>query len=240
MFQLEAVSKTFGQGAKAVPVLRAISLTLDHGELCAIMGASGSGKSTLMALMGLLDRPSGGRLLFRGRDLTAAPADDLAGIRNRDIGFVFQAFHLLPRLTARDNVALPLLYRGTPRPVALAEADARLEQVGLAHRRHHRPAELSGGQRQRTAIARALVGRPSVLLADEPTGNLDSRSAEEIMTILTRLNAGDGVTVVIVTHDPSIAATCRRRIVISDGRLCEDSRPVLDTAVPVPAERGRP
>ncbi|QCO04554.1 ABC transporter ATP-binding protein [Azospirillum argentinense] len=222
LIALEGVSKTFLSGKRPVPVLQSVSLSVGAGELCAIMGVSGSGKSTLMTLMGLLDRPSAGRRLFRGRDLGPASGDDLADIRNREIGFIFQAFHLLPRLSALDNVAMPLLYRGTPRREALARAEARLEQVGLAHRLHHLPDEMSGGQRQRVAVARALIGQPSILLADEPTGNLDSQSAQDIMATLVALNRDIGATVIIVTHDPSIAARCHRRILIRDGRLAED------------------
>ncbi|MGY0788035.1 ABC transporter ATP-binding protein [Azospirillum argentinense] len=222
LIALEGVSKTFLSGKRLVPVLQSVSLSVSAGELCAIMGVSGSGKSTLMTLMGLLDRPSAGRLLFRGRDLGPASGDDLADIRNREIGFIFQAFHLLPRLSALDNVAMPLLYRGMPRREALARAEARLEQVGLAHRLHHLPDEMSGGQRQRVAVARALIGQPSILLADEPTGNLDSQSAQDIMATLVALNRDIGATVIIVTHDPSIAARCHRRILIRDGRLAED------------------
>ncbi|MGY0835585.1 ABC transporter ATP-binding protein [Azospirillum argentinense] len=222
LIALEGVSKTFLSGKRPVPVLQSVSLSVGAGELCAIMGVSGSGKSTLMTLMGLLDRPSAGRLLFRGRDLGPASGDDLADIRNREIGFIFQAFHLLPRLSALDNVAMPLLYRGMPRREALARAEARLEQVGLAHRLHHLPDEMSGGQRQRVAVARALIGQPSILLADEPTGNLDSQSAQDIMATLVGLNRDIGATVIIVTHDPSIATRCHRRILIRDGRLAED------------------
>ncbi|PNQ95209.1 ABC transporter ATP-binding protein [Azospirillum argentinense] len=222
LIALEGVSKTFLSGKRLVPVLQSVSLSVSAGELCAIMGVSGSGKSTLMTLMGLLDRPSAGRLLFRGRDLGPASGDDLADIRNREIGFIFQAFHLLPRLSALDNVAMPLLYRGMLRREALARAEARLEQVGLAHRLHHLPDEMSGGQRQRVAVARALIGQPSILLADEPTGNLDSQSAQDIMATLVALNRDIGATVIIVTHDPSIATRCHRRILIRDGRLAED------------------
>lgn len=230
LLALENVSKSYRNGSVDASVLRAVSFYVSSGEMCSIMGTSGSGKSTLMNIMGLLDRPSAGRLVFRGQDLGSASADELADIRNREIGFVFQAFHLLPRLSARDNVALPLLYRGIARPDALAEAKVRLEQVGLGHRTRHRPEEMSGGQRQRVAIARALVGRPSMLLADEPTGNLDSESAQDIMALLTQLNEDSGTTVVIITHDPSISARCRRRVVIHDGRLTEDT-----ASQPVPA-----
>jgi putative ABC transport system ATP-binding protein len=226
---LDNVAKSYRNGTVEVPVLSGISLSIQAGEMCSIMGASGSGKSTLMNLMGLLDRPSAGRLVFGGHDVGTASPDQLADIRNRQIGFVFQAFHLLPRLSARDNVALPLLYRGVARPAAQAEAEARLDQVGLGHRARHRPEEMSGGQRQRVAIARALVGRPAILLADEPTGNLDSHAAHEVMELLIRLNQESGTTVAVITHDPSISTRCRRRVVISDGRITQDS---LHGAVP--------
>ena len=221
LLHLSNISKTYRSGAVTMRVLDDVSLSVAQGDMCAIMGASGSGKSTLMHLMGLLDRPCAGSLRFRDQDLAQSSGDDLAEIRNREIGFVFQAFHLLPRLDALDNVALPLLYRGIPRAAARAEAEMRLDQVGLANRRHHRPDEMSGGQRQRVAIARALIGRPSILLADEPTGNLDSHAAKDIIALLQQLNQDFGTSIVIITHDPSIAAACRRRLSITDGRLSE-------------------
>lgn len=223
LLRLRRVSKTYRNGGAEVPVLKEISLSVYAGEMCSIMGSSGSGKSTLMNIIGLLDKPTTGTVIFGESDLSQASSNMLADIRNDKIGFVFQAFHLLPRLSAIDNVALPLMYRGISRAAARIEAEARLEEVGLAHRRSHRPEELSGGQRQRVAIARALVGRPSILLADEPTGNLDSQAAQDIMDLLVFLNESVKMTVVVITHDPLISARCPRRIVIQDGRLTKDS-----------------
>ncbi|MCJ2126314.1 ABC transporter ATP-binding protein [Methylobacterium sp. J-077] len=187
------------------------------------MGASGSGKTTLMNLIGLLDRPSHGEIHLDGVPTAYLRDDDLAVLRNRRIGFVFQAFHLLPRLPALDNVALPLLYRGLGKRLRRARAAEALHKVGLADRASHRPDELSGGQRQRVAIARALVGGPTLLLADEPTGNLDSRAADDIMALFLALNRDLGVTILIVTHDPAVAARCPRRIVMRDGRVLDDT-----------------
>lgn len=223
LFHLDAVTKSFRDGPHHHIALKAVSLTLQSGELCAIVGASGSGKSTLLTLLGFLDPPTTGCLSFRGTPVAAPSADTLATLRNREIGFVFQSFHLLPRLTARDNVALPLLYRAMPRDDARARAEACLQRVGLGHRLDHRPSQMSGGQRQRVAIARALVGHPSILLADEPTGNLDSHAAAEIMDMLVRLNEDDGLTVVIVTHDLTLAARCKRQITIADGQITDDT-----------------
>lgn len=216
---LDGVHKSHGRAAGAVQVLRDVSLDIRQGEVCAIVGASGSGKSTLLSLMGLLDRPDSGRLRFEGEEVGAASADRLAALRNRRIGFVFQSFHLLPRLTALENVALPFLYRGVPQRQGRDRAAAMLERVGLGDRLHHRPEEMSGGQRQRVAVARAVVGDPALLLADEPTGNLDSATARQIIDLFFALNADLGVTVVLVTHDPAIAARCGRQLVMRDGRL---------------------
>ena len=222
MIEIENLTKDYRLGDDAVPVLKGVSLAIAAGELCALVGASGSGKTTLMNIVGLLDRPSAGRYQFRGLDVSALGADAAADIRNREIGFIFQSFHLLQHLTALDNVALPLLYRGERRNVGRDLAFGRLEQVGLADRAGHRPGQLSGGQRQRVAIARALIGEPALLLADEPTGNLDSRTAEEIMDLLIGLNAALGVTLVVVTHDPAVSARCPRRILIRDGVIEDD------------------
>jgi putative ABC transport system ATP-binding protein len=214
----ENVSRTYELGGVSVPALRGVSLSVGEGDYVAIVGTSGSGKSTLMHLLGGLDRPSGGTLLIGGRDVaTLAPAE-LARVRNEVIGFVFQSFHLLPRTTARDNVALPLVYRGTARRERRARAAELLERVGLGHRIDHRPNQMSGGEQQRVAIARALVTGPSVLLADEPTGNLDTTTGESVLSLLESLNA-DGVAVVLVTHDRDVAARARRRIEMRDGSI---------------------
>lgn len=216
MIELEEIHKDYGVGENGVRVLHGITLAIAQGEMCAIMGASGSGKSTLLNILGLLDRPTSGRYRLEEIDVQDAEADKLADLRNHKIGFVFQAFHLLPRLSVLDNVAHPLLYRGIPKHERRKRANEELERVGLGHRVDHRPEELSGGQRQRVAIARALVGAPSLILADEPTGNLDSSSAVEIMRFLKHLNEALGVTVV-VTHDTTVAECCGRRIVVRDG-----------------------
>jgi len=217
MIELEEIHKDYGVGENGVRVLHGITLGIAQGEMCAIMGASGSGKSTLLNILGLLDRPTSGRYRLEEIDVQDAKADKLADLRNHKIGFVFQAFHLLPRLSALDNVAHPLLYRGIPKHERRKRANGELERVGLGHRVDHRPEELSGGQRQRVAIARALVGAPSLILADEPTGNLDSSSAVEIIRFLKHLNEALGVTVVVVTHDTTVAECCGRRIVVRDG-----------------------
>lgn len=217
MIQLNNIHKAYGSGAASVEVLKGVSLRMERGEMCAIMGASGSGKSTLLNILGLLDRPTSGRYRLDDIEVQSADADELADLRNHKIGFVFQAFHLMGRLTALDNVAHPLLYRGLSQSERRPLAQAELERVGLGDRIHHRPEELSGGQRQRVAIARALVGTPSLILADEPTGNLDSAAAAEIMNLLTEMNSSLGLTVIVVTHDPTIAERCHRRIVVRDG-----------------------
>lgn len=192
------------------------------GESCAIVGASGSGKSTLLNILGLLDRPDSGAYRFAEHDIFSVDGDRLAAIRNRLIGFVFQSFNLLPRLNALDNVALPLSYRGMPRREALERAEAMLARVGLAERAGHRPADLSGGQRQRVAIARALVGEPALILADEPTGNLDASTAKEVLELLLTLNRERQVTLVVVTHDPSLAARLGRQLTVRHGEVHED------------------
>ncbi len=207
----------------SVPALRGVTLTIEPGDYVAIVGPSGSGKSTLMHLLGGLDRPTSGQLLLGGRDVASLSAGDLARLRNEVIGFVFQSFHLLARTSARDNVALPLIYRGLRRAERRRRADGMLERVGLGHRLDHRPNQLPGGEQQRVAIARALVTDPSVLLADEPTGNLDSRSGEAVLALLEELNAERGVALAVVTHDAAVAERARRRIAMRDGVIVSES-----------------
>jgi putative ABC transport system ATP-binding protein len=214
------VRRTYELDGVTVPALRGVSLTVAADDYLAIVGASGSGKSTLMHLLGGLDRPTGGRLVIGGRDVATLSASEMARLRNETIGFVFQSFHLLARTTAQDNVALPLIYRGAGRKERRARAAEMLQRVGLEHRLGHRPSQMSGGEQQRVAIARALVTGPSVLLADEPTGNLDSATGQSVLALLESLN-GDGVAVVLVTHDRDVAARARRRIVMRDGLIVE-------------------
>ncbi|EGV19959.1 ABC transporter ATP-binding protein [Thiocapsa marina] len=221
LLELEGIRKEFQIGPARLEILKGISFEVAAGELLAVMGTSGSGKSTLMNILGLLDRPSAGRYRIAGEDIGQLDEPSLARLRNERIGFVFQQFNLLPRLNARDNVALPLQYRGLPRREALARARAMLDAVGMGDRDHHRPNELSGGQQQRVAVARALVGEPSLILADEPTGALDSRVGQEIMEMFLRLHREQGTTVIIITHDPGIAAQCARLLRMRDGLLVE-------------------
>jgi putative ABC transport system ATP-binding protein len=216
------VTRTYELGGVSVPALRGVSLVVEPGDYVAIAGPSGSGKSTLMHLLGGLDRPSGGRLVIGGRDVSTLSPPEMARLRNETIGFVFQAFHLLPRTTAVDNVALPLVYRGAGARQRRAKAAEMLERVGLGHRLHHRPNQLSGGEQQRVAIARALVTDPAVLLADEPTGNLDTVTGGAVLTLLEELNATSGVALVIVTHDRDVAARARRRIAMRDGQIVSE------------------
>lgn len=223
MLRLSDVTKTYGAPSQPWQALRGVSLKIAAGEFCAVLGPSGSGKSTLMNIVGLLDRPTSGEVLLDGAPVDMTSAETAASTRNRTLGFIFQSFHLLPRLSAWENVALPLLYRGVSRRERRAPALAMLELVGLADRAEHRPAELSGGQRQRVALARALVGEPRLLLADEPTGSLDSMTARDVMTLLEDLNQRLGVTVLMVTHDRDLAARCPRRIELLDGQVRLDT-----------------
>jgi putative ABC transport system ATP-binding protein len=215
------LDKAYAMGDQVVHALRGVSVRIEAGEFVAIMGASGSGKSTLMNILGCLDRPSAGTYRLAGEEVQALSADALAAIRNRRIGFVFQQFNLLPRTTALENVELPMVYAGVKPAERHARAQQALARVGLAERAGHTPAALSGGQQQRVAIARALVNAPQLILADEPTGALDSQTSEDIMGLLAQLNA-QGITVMLVTHEPDIAAWARRRIVFRDGRIVED------------------
>jgi putative ABC transport system ATP-binding protein len=219
LLQLESVSKTYGRGDAAVRALQDVSFSVAEGDFTAVIGPSGSGKSTLMHILGCLDVPTSGGYMFAGEDVSRMTEYELAGVRNRRIGFVFQQFHLLPTMSAWRNVELPLLYRSAQdRKAAALRA---LDQVGLADRVNHKPTELSGGQQQRVAIARALVTNPDLILADEPTGNLDSNSSKEVLSILRSLNES-GRTVVLITHDPNVAAIPRRVLTMSDGRLREE------------------
>lgn len=223
MIQLEEVSKQFN-GRRAVVALDRVSLSVAPGELVAIVGPSGSGKSTLLNLIGGLDRPSAGEIIVDGRRLSQASDDELTLLRRDKIGFIFQFFHLLPTLSCQENVALPLHLRGWSRKRVIERAQQLLAEVGLSHRLDHLPEELSGGERQRVAIARALAVYPPVLLADEPTGNLDSQSGSQILQLLEDLNRRLHTTILIVTHDAGVAARCRRLIRLRDGRIVEDLR----------------
>jgi putative ABC transport system ATP-binding protein len=228
----EGLAKDYRLGPHTVHALRGVSVSIEPGEFVAVMGPSGSGKSTFMNLLGCLDRPSAGRYWLDGQDVATLSRDQLATVRNAKIGFVFQQFNLLARTSALENIGLPLLYgSGTPRE-RRERARARLEAVGLADREHHHPSQLSGGQQQRVAIARALVNEPAVILADEPTGNLDTRTSTEIMALLQRLNR-DGLTIVLITHEADIAAFAGRRLVFRDGRLMSDQRGDAEDAAAV-------
>jgi putative ABC transport system ATP-binding protein len=221
LVRLDEVTKVYATSEVHVEALRGVSLVIRPGEFAAIMGASGSGKSTLMHIVGCIDRPTSGRYLLDGLDVSRLPRDRLAEIRNRTIGFVFQTFNLLARTSAIENVELPLSYAGVPPGERRRRAKEALERVGLADRLHHHPTQLSGGQQQRVAIARALVSRPKLVLADEPTGNLDSRASTDIMTLLHELWRS-GITIVLVTHEDEVAAHASRVLVMKDGSISQD------------------
>ena len=223
LIQARELSKVYTMGDQTVHALRGVSLDIAEGEFVAIMGASGSGKSTLMNILGCLDLPTSGEYRLAGEEVQAMEQDQLASIRNRRIGFVFQQFNLLPRTSALENVELPMLYAGVKAADRHARARTALQRVGLGERGQHTPAELSGGQQQRVAIARALVNQPQLILADEPTGALDSTTSADIMRLLTELNA-QGMTVVIVTHESDIAAWARRKLIFRDGQIVADVR----------------
>jgi putative ABC transport system ATP-binding protein len=219
---LDGVRRTFQVGEHEIHALRGVSLAVEPGEFVAIMGASGSGKSTTMNILGCLDRPSAGRYVLDGQDVSRLSKDELADIRCRKIGFVFQGFNLLPRTSALENVELPMLYAGMGAAERTARAVEALRLVGLGDRLHNHPSQLSGGQQQRVAIARALVNNPSIILADEPTGNLDSRTSVEVMEIFQRLNRERAITIALVTHEPDIAEYANRVVVFRDGRIRRD------------------
>lgn len=224
LIELRAITKTYGQGQAAFQALRGVDLRIDAGEFVAVMGPSGSGKSTVMNLLGCLDTPGSGEYLFQGIHVEQLDRNQRALLRRQCLGFVFQGFNLLARTSAQENVELPLLYRGEPAEVRHAAALAALAKVGLTEWAHHTPAELSGGQQQRVAIARAIVTSPLVLLADEPTGNLDSQRSHEIMELLVRLNQEQGITVLMVTHEPDMARYARRIVHFVDGLVNRDER----------------
>ena len=235
MIELQDITKIYRMGNVDVPALQGVNLTINPGEMVSIIGASGSGKSTLMNILGCLDVPTSGKYLLEGEDVVRLGENRLAEIRNRKIGFVFQTYNLLPRLSALDNVELPLLY-GNSKDRRRRALEA-LERVGLGDRTRHKPTELSGGQQQRVGIARALVKNPALMLADEPTGNLDSESSRDIVGILQELNRDQGLTVIIITHEPDIAAATQRVVAMRDGFLVEDRRTAGNSAQPVIGQR---
>jgi ABC-type lipoprotein export system ATPase subunit len=221
LIKLKNLTKTYHVGEMDVPVLKGVSMSIERGELVALMGASGSGKSTLMNILGCLDRPTSGHYWLDGQEVSYISSDHRALVRNRKIGFVFQSFNLLPRTSAIDQVMMPLTYTATDlsNREARERAAALLDRVGLGDRMHHEPSQLSGGQMQRVAIARALINNPPLLFADEPTGNLDSKTSKEVLQMFERLNQEEGITIIIVTHDANVASTAKRRIKISDGLI---------------------
>ena len=223
MIELRQVSRTFVVGEQPVHALVDVSETIGAGEYVSLMGPSGSGKSTLLNVLGCLDRPTSGAYALDGREVQTLPDAELTAIRRHEIGFVFQFFHLVPRLTAAANVELPMVFAGVPREERAARVADALESVGLTDRAHHKPEQLSGGQRQRVAIARAIIMRPRLLLADEPTGNLDTASGEQVIGLLEQLN-GQGLTLIVVSHDPNIARRADRVLVLADGRIVERVR----------------
>ncbi len=235
VISLEGITKTYVNGKLVVPVLHGIDLNIYEGEFTSIMGPSGSGKSTFMNILGCLDRPTSGSYKLDGEEVATLSDDELAFVRNKRIGFVFQSFNLLPKLTAQDNVALPMVYAGVPKKERNERAAYLLDSLGLGDRLDHLPSELSGGQRQRVAIARALANDPSIIMADEPTGNLDSKSSVDVMNIFTNLY-NEGHTIILVTHEPDIATYASRNIVLRDGYIVEDKQnPNMAGLQPVPS-----
>jgi len=227
LIQVQDLVKVYSLGEVEVRALQGVSLSIDQGEFVAIMGASGSGKSTFMNILGFLDQPTSGQYLLENINGEKLSRDELAEIRNRKIGFVFQGFNLLPRTAALENVELPLIYAGTSTSKRKEIAQKALSEVGLKGRGHHHPSQLSGGEQQRVAIARALVNQPSILLADEPTGNLDSKTSAEIMAIFQRLNRDMGITIIMITHEPDIASFAKRNILFRDGKIVDDRNSAL-------------
>jgi len=222
MLKLSDIRKTYKIGPVDVEVLKGVSLEVEKGELLSVMGTSGCGKSTLMNIVGMLDKPSSGTHLLEGREVGNLSDNEISSIRNNKIGFVFQAFYLLPKLTSLENVGVPLIYRGTKKSEIRRCSHEFLKKVGMDDRAHHRPNELSGGQQQRVAIARALAGKPSIILADEPTGALDTQVGKDIMKLFVDLNEEAGITVIIITHDPKIAKQCNRSVRMQDGVIIDD------------------
>lgn len=222
MLKLSDIRRTYKVGPVDLEVLKGVSLEVEKGELLSVMGTSGCGKSTLMNIIGMLDKPSSGTHLLEGREVGNLSDNEISSIRNKKIGFVFQAFYLLPKLTSLENVGVPLIYRGMKKNEIRRRSHEFLKKVGMDDRAHHRPNELSGGQQQRVAIARALAGKPSIILADEPTGALDTQVGKDIMKLFVDLNAEEGITVIIITHDPKIAKQCNRSVRMQDGVIIDD------------------